>query len=81
MYWQSWHNSLGYENKDRSCLVSPAQKYFSVSVNGFKFVPILGGLIADAVEGKPNPWLSKFRWRDIFWDDVRKESSRYQGEI
>ena len=49
--------------------------------HGFKFAPILGGLIADAVEGKPNPWLSKFHWRDIFWDDVRKESSRYQGEI
>lgn len=49
--------------------------------HGFKFAPILGGLIADAVEGKPNRWLSKFRWRTVFWDDVRKESSRYQGEI
>jgi len=51
------------------------------SGHGFKFAPILGGLIADAVEGKPNPLLSKFHWRDVFWDDVRKESSRYQGEI
>ncbi len=49
--------------------------------HGFKFAPILGGLIADAVEGKPNRWLSKFRWRDVSWHDVRKESSRYQGEI
>ncbi len=51
------------------------------SGHGFKFAPILGGLIADAVEGKPNRLLSKFHWRDVFWDDVRKESSRYQGEI
>ena len=49
------------------------------SGHGFKFAPVLGGLIADAVEGKPNPWLSKFRWRDVLWDEVRKESSRYQG--
>lgn len=50
------------------------------SGHGFKFAPILGGLIADAVEGKPNPWLSKFRWRNISWNDGGKESSRYQGE-
>jgi glycine/D-amino acid oxidase-like deaminating enzyme len=50
------------------------------SGHGFKFAPILGGLIADAVEGKPNPWLSKFRWRDVSWDARGKESSRYQGE-
>ena len=28
--------------------------------HGFKFAPVLGGIIADAVEGKVNP---KFRWR------------------
>jgi glycine/D-amino acid oxidase-like deaminating enzyme len=49
------------------------------SGHGFKFAPILGGLIADAVEGKSNPWLSKFRWRDVSWDEVKKESSRFQG--
>ncbi|MGH2497082.1 MAG: FAD-dependent oxidoreductase [Ktedonobacteraceae bacterium] len=48
------------------------------SGHGFKFAPILGGLIADAVEGKPNPWLSKFRWRDVSWSDGGKESSRHQ---
>ena len=50
------------------------------SGHGFKFAPILGGLIADAVEGKPNPWLSRFRWRDVSWQDVRKEAARFQGE-
>src|SRR5437879_6064617 len=31
--------------------------------HGFKFAPILGEIIADAVEEKPNPMLQKFRWR------------------
>jgi sarcosine oxidase / L-pipecolate oxidase len=31
--------------------------------HGFKFAPVLGGIIADAVEGKSNPFLQKFRWR------------------
>ena len=33
------------------------------SGHGFKFAPVLGGVIADAVEGRPNPWLDRFRWR------------------
>jgi glycine/D-amino acid oxidase-like deaminating enzyme len=33
------------------------------SGHGFKFAPVLGGIIADAVEGKDNPLLNKFRWR------------------
>ncbi len=31
--------------------------------HGFKFAPVLGEIIADAVEGKSNPILEKFRWR------------------
>jgi glycine/D-amino acid oxidase-like deaminating enzyme len=31
--------------------------------HGFKFAPVLGEIIADAVERKPNPILQKFRWR------------------
>jgi glycine/D-amino acid oxidase-like deaminating enzyme len=31
--------------------------------HGFKFAPVLGEIIADAVEAKPNPILQKFRWR------------------
>lgn len=33
------------------------------SGHGFKFAPVLGPIIADAVEGRSNPWLDKFRWR------------------
>lgn len=34
------------------------------SGHAFKFTPVLGGLIADAVERKPNPWLPRFAWRE-----------------
>lgn len=33
------------------------------SGHGFKFAPVLGEIIADAVEEKSNPILRKFRWR------------------
>ena len=33
------------------------------SGHGFKFAPVLGEVIASAVEEKPNPILQKFRWR------------------
>jgi glycine/D-amino acid oxidase-like deaminating enzyme len=33
------------------------------SGHAFKFAPVLGGLIADVVEAKPNPWAPRFRWR------------------
>jgi sarcosine oxidase / L-pipecolate oxidase len=34
------------------------------SGHGFKFAPVIGALIADAVEGIPNPLLGKFCWRE-----------------
>lgn len=33
------------------------------SGHGFKFAPVLGDLVADAVEGNENPELQRFRWR------------------
>lgn len=48
------------------------------SGHGFKFAPVLGGLIADAVEGRPNPWLPKFAWRDVA-TAVGEEASRHHG--
>ncbi len=50
------------------------------SGHGFKFAPLLGGLIADAAEGKPNPSLSRFRWRNVSWQNMKKEAARHQGE-
>ena len=40
--------------------------------HGFKFAPLLGEWIADAVENKPNPKLTIFRWRP----DVTYPTSR-----
>jgi len=33
------------------------------SGHAFKFAPVLGAIIADAVEGKTNSYSEKFRWR------------------
>jgi glycine/D-amino acid oxidase-like deaminating enzyme len=33
------------------------------SGHAFKFAPVLGGLIADVIEAKPNAWAERFRWR------------------
>ncbi|PYK75396.1 MAG: sarcosine oxidase, partial [Verrucomicrobia bacterium] len=45
--------------------------------HGFKFAPVFGGIIADAIEGKVNP---KFRWRPEVKAGVAKEAARFQGE-
>jgi glycine/D-amino acid oxidase-like deaminating enzyme len=48
--------------------------------HGFKFAPVLGELIADAVEAKPNPFLQKFRWRPEVRFGETKEAARYQPD-
>lgn len=50
------------------------------SGHGFKFAPILGDLIADAVEGVAHPYLDRFRWRELAPDVTGEEASRYHGE-
>ncbi|MEY2547116.1 MAG: hypothetical protein QOG48_2233 [Verrucomicrobiota bacterium] len=47
--------------------------------HGFKFAPMLGELIADAVEEKPNPYSETFRWRPEVRAGVAKEAARYSG--
>jgi len=46
---------------------SPEDPRVTVAAGGsghaFKFAPLLGDLIADAVEDEPNPLLERFRWR------------------
>ncbi len=34
------------------------------SGHGFKFAPVLGGIIADVVERRDNPWTGRFAWRE-----------------
>lgn len=48
--------------------------------HGFKFAPVLGEIIADAVEGESNPLLEKFRWRPEVKAGETKEAARFQGD-
>ena len=50
------------------------------SGHGFKFAPVLGEIIADAVEEKANRLLQKFRWRPEVQRGVVKEAARYLPE-
>jgi glycine/D-amino acid oxidase-like deaminating enzyme len=51
------------------------------SGHGFKFAPVLGEIIADAVEGKSNPLLQKFRWRPDVRAGEQKEAARFNPEV
>jgi glycine/D-amino acid oxidase-like deaminating enzyme len=51
------------------------------SGHGFKFAPVLGEIIADAVEQKANPLLQKFRWRPETRAGEQKEAARFQGKL
>lgn len=46
--------------------------------HGFKFAPLLGPVVADAVEGRENRWGRAFRWRSRD-GDTRTEHARYEG--
>ena len=47
------------------------------SGHGFKFAPVLGEIIADAVQEKENPLLKKFRWRPEVRSGAQKEAARF----
>lgn len=47
------------------------------SGHGFKFAPIWGEIIADAVEEKSNPLLKKFRWRPDVKPPRTEEATRH----
>lgn len=49
------------------------------SGHGFKFAPVLGELIADAVEGRDNPWRERFRWRREARPFASEEQARAAG--
>ena len=51
------------------------------SGHGFKFAPVLGEIIADAVEGKDNPLLDKFRWRPEVRAGTGTDVARSKGEL
>ncbi|MCI0398200.1 MAG: FAD-dependent oxidoreductase [Chloroflexi bacterium] len=47
------------------------------SGHGFKFGPMLGGLIADVVERRPNPYTHKFCWRELAMGTAGEEAARH----
>lgn len=49
--------------------------------HGFKFAPVLGEIIADAVEVKDNPLLAKFRWRPGVRAGSGTDVARFQGNL
>ncbi len=49
--------------------------------HAFKFAPVLGDCIADAVEGRPHPMLSLFRWRPEVGPGHGQEASRQAAEL
>src|SRR6184192_2500209 len=51
------------------------------SGHGFKFAPVLGEIIADALEGKDNPLLDKFRWRPEMCAGTGTDVARSKGEL
>jgi glycine/D-amino acid oxidase-like deaminating enzyme len=48
--------------------------------HGFKFAPVLGEIIADAVEQKSNPILEKFRWRPAVAVGTGTDVARFRSE-
>lgn len=60
----------------------PSRPGLAVAAGGsghaFKFAPVLGPIIADAVEAKPNPILEKFAWRNLPPDTIGQEATRYR---
>lgn len=63
------------EDPDRAGLIIAAGD----SGHGFKFAPVLGEIIADAVEGKNNALLERFRWRPEVGPGIEKEAARFLG--
>ena len=48
------------------------------SGHAFKFAPVLGALVADALEGIQNAYSDRFSWRSL--GDVKSEEIRYTGD-
>jgi glycine/D-amino acid oxidase-like deaminating enzyme len=47
------------------------------SGHAFKFAPVLGGIVADTIEGVPNRWAQRFAWRER--STARAERARSDG--
>jgi glycine/D-amino acid oxidase-like deaminating enzyme len=70
LYCDSWDGNF-WVDREREGLVVAAGD----SGHGFKFAPVLGGLIADALEGRSNEFLPRFRARSRA--GLRAEDARH----
>jgi glycine/D-amino acid oxidase-like deaminating enzyme len=61
----------------------PERKGLTLATGGsghaFKFAPVMGGWIADAVAGWPNSDLARFYWRELGRGIMKSESARFEG--
>lgn len=74
-YCDSWDGNLWIDHDpDRPGLLVAAGD----SGHAFKFTPVLGSLIADVLERKPNPFAKKFAWRAR--GELKTEDARYKGD-
>jgi glycine/D-amino acid oxidase-like deaminating enzyme len=74
LYCDSWDGNFYIaRDPDRPGLVVAAGD----SGHGFKFAPAIGAIVADAVEGRPNPYAGRFAWRDP--GARTAEDARYLG--
>jgi glycine/D-amino acid oxidase-like deaminating enzyme len=74
LYCDSWDgNFLIDHDPDRPGLVVAAGD----SGHGFKFAPVLGDIIADVVERRPNAAAERFRWRRR--GELSAEDARFTG--
>lgn len=76
LYSDTWDGHFWVDHDpDRPGLVVAAGD----SGHGFKFAPLWGEIIADAVEQRPNPLLKKFRWRPEIKPARTEEAARFVG--
>lgn len=72
MYCDTWDGDFWIDHDpDRPGLVLAT----GGSGHGFKFAPMLGPIIADVVEGAPNSYAHRFKWRAR--GDISTEDARY----
>jgi glycine/D-amino acid oxidase-like deaminating enzyme len=72
LYCDSWDGDFWIDrDPDREGLVVAA----GGSGHGFKCAPMLGKITADVVEGRENPWASRFAWRTP--GSLTTEAARY----
>ena len=73
LYCDSWDGDfwIDWDPNHKGLLVATGG-----SGHGFKFAPLIGAVISDRIEGKTNPWGSRFKWRTL--GARRREAARME---